>query len=130
MHQLTNLGTIRIDQWRNLRLQQVQRSSKCTAEGLAPQEIRYDCQRQFVKEADKLRRVQEVRGVICAAGDVAEVDASKGVYFTCVAADRNSFRDDGGYLHKVLSERQYVIPVGHTERAAVPEGWSVTHLCF
>ena len=128
-YQLTNLSTIRIDEWRNLGLQQVQCRSKCTAKGLASQKIRYDRQREFVKEADKLGRVQEVFGVIGAAGDVAEVDASEGVYFARVAADRNSFGDDGGYLYNVLGERQRSIPVGRTEGAAVPEGWSATRLC-
>lgn len=84
--QPTDCSTTWIHKRRNLRLQQIQRPSKRTAKSLAPEKIRHDCQGQLVEEADKLCRVCEVRGLVGAAGDIAEVDAREGVYFAGVTA--------------------------------------------
>ncbi len=119
---LTNLRTTRIDQGRNVRLQQIQRARQRRPQRLAPQEVRHDGQGQLVEEADGFGRVEEVSGLVGAAGDVAEGDAGEGVDGAGVAADGDGGGDHGGHLEEVVGEGEGAVGVCGAEGAAVPGG--------
>lgn len=127
--QLTYLSAARIDERRDLRLQQVQRPAKRVAERLAPQEIRHNGQAQFVEVADEFLRVGEVGDLVRAAGDVAEVGAREGVDLARVAAHGDDLGDHGGHLYEVLGEGYGAVVVDGAEGTAVPWFYLVSG-CF